>query len=172
MNSNAYNMLLSKRFNLIEKVKESEVFGILVGTLSMDKLNNVLNEIKMTLSLNNKKFYTLLLGKITEEKLANFVFYIDCFILIACPFSKHYTNRATLKPIVSPLDVKMAYDAVNYKWDLKYSFDPNYILDNANINEGNDDNDYSDKSKNKLKQESLDDNNPLLKFETSLKLNE
>ena len=55
------NRIFYKRFNLIEKAKESEVFGILVGSLSIDGLNEIIEEVKLTLRSKNKKFYTWLL---------------------------------------------------------------------------------------------------------------
>lgn len=127
MEPKAVNKVFYKRFNLIEQVKESEVFGIIVGSLSIKNLNPLIEELKITLKSKNKKFYQLLLGKITDEKLANFVEYIDCFVLIACPFSDFYNNKALMKPLVSPLDIKMAFDP-NYGWDMSYSFDINYIV--------------------------------------------
>jgi len=63
----------------------------------------------------------------TPEKLSNFVEYIDCFILIACPQSSFEDHKALMRPIVSPLDIKIAFDP-NYKWDMSYSFDNNFIL--------------------------------------------
>lgn len=128
ISKSSVNNVLFKRYNMIEKAKESEVFGILVGTLSIDGLNNIIEDIKNTLKANNKKFYTFLLGKITLEKLSNFVDYIDCFVLIACPFNNFYDFKTLYKPLVSTLDVKIAFDP-NYEWDMKYSFDVKYILD-------------------------------------------
>jgi diphthamide biosynthesis protein 2 len=122
------NKVFYKRFNLMQKAKESEVFGLIVGSLSIDGLNEVLDDLKRTLTLNNKKFYTLLLGKITLEKLSNFVEYIDCFVLIACPFSSFYDFKTLMKPLVSPLDVKIAFDS-NYSWDMSYTFDIKAIVD-------------------------------------------
>ena len=121
------NKVFYKRFNLIQKAKESEVFGIIVGSLSISGLNAVIEELKITLKSSKKKVYTFLLGKITLEKLSNFVEYIDCFILVACPFSSFYDFKTLMKPLVSPLDIKIAFDE-RYKWDLRYSYDTNYIL--------------------------------------------
>ena len=121
------NRIFYKRFNLIEKAKESEVFGILVGSLSIDGLNEIIEEVKLTLKSQKKHFYTFLLGKITLEKLSNFVEYIDCFILIACPFNAFYEFKTLMRPLVSALDIKIAFDP-NYSWDMKYTFDARYIL--------------------------------------------
>ena len=123
------NKLLFRRFNLIEKAKECNTFAILIGSLSIPNLNKIIDLIKSLLEYQEKKVYTLLLGKITEEKLANFTEYIDAFILIGCPFNDGYNSKAIDKPIITPLDVKFAFDE-NYSWDGFYSFDIDYIIIN------------------------------------------
>ena len=129
LNNNFSSKLLYRRFNLIEKVKECNTFGILIGSLSIPNLNKIIDLIKSLLEFQEKKVYTLLLGKITEEKLSNFIEYIDAFILIGCPFNEGYNKKITEKPIVTPLDIKFAFDE-NYSWDGFYSFDIDYILIN------------------------------------------
>ena len=129
LNKNFSSKLLYRRFNLIEKAKESNTFAILIGSLSIPNLNKIIDLIKSLLEFQEKKVYTLLLGKITEEKLANFTEYIDAFILIGCPFNNGYNSKAIDKPIITPLDVKYAFDE-NYSWDGFYSFDIDYILIN------------------------------------------
>ena len=121
--------LLYRRFNLIEKAKECSTFGILIGSLSIPNLKKIIDLIKSLLQSQERKVYTLLLGKITDEKLANFTEYIDAFVLIGCPFNKGYNSKAIDKPIMSALDVKYAFDE-NYSWDGFYSFDIDYILIN------------------------------------------
>ena len=137
VNNAMVNSVLYRRFNLISKCKSCNVFGILIGALALYDVNDVINEVKRTLESNNKKCYVFLLGKITEEKLANFVMFIDCFVLIACPFNSGYTNKALMKPIVSPLDIKIAFDPT-YKWDSIYSFDIQFILPQHDTNNNND----------------------------------
>ena len=129
LNKNFSSKLLYRRFNLIEKVKECNTFGILIGSLSYPNLNKIIDLIKSLLEFQEKKVYTLLLGKITEEKLSNFTEYIDAFILIGCPFNSGYNKKIVDKPIVTPLDIKYAFDE-NYSWDGFYSFDIDYILIN------------------------------------------
>ena len=129
LNKNFSSKLLYRRFNLIEKAKQCNTFAILIGSLSIPNLNKIIDLIKSLLEFQEKKVYTLLLGKITEEKLANFTEYMDAFILIGCPFNPGYDSKAINKPIITPLDVKYAFDE-NYSWDGFYSFDIDYILIN------------------------------------------
>ena len=121
--------LLYRRFNLIEKAKECNTFGLLIGSLSKPNLNEIIDLIKSLLQSQERKVYTLLLGKITDEKLANFIEYIDAFVLIGCPFNKGYNSKAIDKPIMTPLDIKYAFDE-NYSWDGFYSYDFDYIIIN------------------------------------------
>jgi hypothetical protein len=114
--------------------------------------------------MNKKKYYTFLLGKITPEKLSNFVDFIDCFILIACPFSDFYNFKTLMKPLVSALDVEIAYNEKYFKWDMSYTFDPKYILKYNKIEYNN------DGERNILKLESPTEENAI-KF-TSLSLKE
>ena len=133
---NISNKTLYKHFNLIEYSKSKNVFGILIGSLSLPNLNIIIKILKNILTLNNKKIYTFLLGKITEEKLCNFTEFIDCFILIGCYFNNKFNfhNNNDIK-ILTPLDIKIAFDK-EYKWDGSYSFDIDFIVNNENkINE-------------------------------------
>ena len=129
LNKNFSTKLLYRRFNLIEKAKECNTFAILIGSLSIPNLNKIIDLLKSLLESREKKVYTLLLGKITEEKLATFTEYIDAFILIGCPFNNGFNSKAIDKPIITPLDIKYAFDE-NYSWDGFYSFDIDYILIN------------------------------------------
>ena len=129
LSKNFSSKLLFRRFNLIEKVKSCNTFGVLIGSLSYPNLNRIIDLIKSLLEFQEKKVYTLLLGKITEEKLSNFTEYIDAFVLIGCPFNPGYNKKIVDKPIVTPLDIKYAFDE-NYSWDGFYSFDVDYILIN------------------------------------------
>jgi diphthamide biosynthesis enzyme Dph1/Dph2-like protein len=150
MTSKSVNSLYIKRFNLIQKAKESEIFGIIVGSLSIGNLNQILDELKKTISKNNKKFYTFLLGKITLEKLSNFVEFIDCFVLLACPFSDFYNFKTLMKPMVSPLDVEMALNEEVFKWDMSYTFDPSFIINKTGKIENQKENEQNEESFEKI----------------------
>ena len=134
--------IITRRFYLINQIKNCETFGILIGNLTLKNLKEIINMTKKLLKENNKKVYTILLGKITDEKLCNFIEYIDCFILLSCPFNEGYSKKIINKIIVSPLDIKFAFDS-QFKWDSSYSFDIDFILenqkklnyDNININQ-------------------------------------
>jgi len=121
------NLMLRKRYNLILKAKEAEVFGIIVGSLSISNINDILNQTKNLIQSKLKKCYIFLLGKITMEKLSNFVEFIDCFILLACPECSNHDLKALMKPIINPIDLFFALDET-FIWDLQYSFDNNNLF--------------------------------------------
>ncbi len=61
LNSSKVNSIFYKRFNLIQKVKESEVFAILVESLSVSGLNDILENLKSTpLNKRTKVLYSSL----------------------------------------------------------------------------------------------------------------
>ena len=77
----------------------------------------------------------MLLGKITTDKLSNFVEFIDCFILLACPNNTFTDMKALMKPIVSPMDVKIAFEQL--EWNLSYTFDSSQLLTSYKNNNNN-----------------------------------
>lgn len=119
------NKLLIKKYNLSVKAKECNTFGILVGNLNLNEINYIINTLKVILRRNNKKYYVFLLGKITNEKLSNYIEYIDCFILISCLNTSFQDKKACDKPIVTPIDILHAFDVK--EWSVDYSFDPRNI---------------------------------------------
>lgn len=88
----------------------------------MDGLNDIISQVKRYLKSANRKYYTFLLGKFTDEKIANFSEHIDCFVLISCPQTALKYWRVLMKPIANPLDVKMAFDS-DCEWSGSYAFD-------------------------------------------------
>lgn len=127
------NSIFFSRYQLISKASECQVFGILIGNLNLPELNPILSMTKSVLIKHSKKYYTFLLGKLTDEKLSNFVEYIDCFVLIACPFTSFTNKKALMKPIVNPIDLLIAFK--EKEWDLNYSFNPVFALDSFKSNE-------------------------------------
>ncbi|EEB92559.1 hypothetical protein MPER_08911, partial [Moniliophthora perniciosa FA553] len=64
------NKMLMRRYAVVHKARDADVFGILVGTLGV--------------AASRKKSYTISVGKLNPAKLANFM-EIECFVLVACP---------------------------------------------------------------------------------------
>lgn len=88
-----------RRFAVVQKARDADVFGILVGTLGVGRFqisrehlfpNNaasylsVITYLRQLISRSRKKSYTISVGKLNPAKLANFM-EIECFVLAACP---------------------------------------------------------------------------------------
>ena len=65
-----------QRYALIEKVKdeETQVIGILIGSVVVDHYMELINNLKLTAARAGKKYYEVLIGKLNEPKLKNFQF--------------------------------------------------------------------------------------------------
>ena len=91
-----------RRYAVIQKARDADVFGILVGTLGVGKSSNhnnpfildsqrnvasylpLISRLRKALLRAHKKSYTISVGKLNPAKLANFL-EIECFVLVACP---------------------------------------------------------------------------------------
>ncbi|GET91996.1 hypothetical protein, conserved [Leishmania tarentolae] len=100
-----------RAFN-IESVRASSAIGILVASLAIEGYYEVTQQLHKLLRAYGKRSYVIYVGHLNEFKLANFVDTVDCFVVVACPYSRqsHFTEKRDgfLKPIVSPAEVLVA----------------------------------------------------------------
>lgn len=90
-----------RRYAVVQKSRDADVFGILVGTLGVGTSLSLpiqrphsngelasylplITHIRRLLARARKKSYTITVGKLNPAKLANFM-EIECFVLVACP---------------------------------------------------------------------------------------
>lgn len=113
-----------KRLRLIEKISSCECFGIVVGTVSVALYREVIARVKATIKKYSKSFFTLVLGKINEAKLANFSS-VDAFVYIGCSESSILSKGTILsgKPIVSPLELHLGLsgDPFSQRYSVSFS---------------------------------------------------
>ena len=64
--------ILRRRYFLIEKIKDSNTVGIVIGTLGVKNYLQAIERLKKLIALQNKKYYLVSVGKPTVAKLANF----------------------------------------------------------------------------------------------------
>ncbi|QCD82411.1 Diphthamide synthesis DPH1/DPH2 [Vigna unguiculata] len=66
--------ILKRRYYLVERAKDANIVGILVGTLGVDGAGylHIINQMKELITRAGKKAYTLVMGKSNPAKLANF----------------------------------------------------------------------------------------------------
>eukprot|EP01083_Nonionella_stella_P204798 746306_1 len=101
------NKMLQRRYYLIEKVKQSSIIGIIVGTLSIANVLDILQRLKKIIKDAGKKYYVFSVGKINVPKLANFSD-VDIFVFVSCPYSTIIDCRDYFSEVVSPFDVEIA----------------------------------------------------------------
>ncbi|XP_055346647.1 2-(3-amino-3-carboxypropyl)histidine synthase subunit 2-like [Paramacrobiotus metropolitanus] len=95
-----------RRYFLIEKFKDAQIVGILVGTLGVKDYLQIIERLKTIIKAAGKKYYTFVMGKPNPPKLANFM-EIDIFVYVACPES-YFDSKEFLKPVVTPHEVEIA----------------------------------------------------------------
>ncbi|KAI6102295.1 putative diphthamide synthesis protein-domain-containing protein [Pisolithus croceorrhizus] len=107
LESGRTNKLLMRRFAVVQKARDADVFGILVGTLGVASYLSVITYLRNLLSRAKKKSYTISVGRLNPAKLANFM-EIECFVLAACPENSLIESKDFFKPIITPHELKVA----------------------------------------------------------------
>uniref|UniRef100_A0A0N4ZS82 2-(3-amino-3-carboxypropyl)histidine synthase subunit 2 n=1 Tax=Parastrongyloides trichosuri TaxID=131310 RepID=A0A0N4ZS82_PARTI len=99
-NNISSSKLLRKRLFLIEKVKDAQTIGLVVGTLGVGGHNDAVKRMRELCKTAGKKLYVFSIGKLNEAKLANFSNEIDVFVLLSCPFGVMLDTHDFYKPLV------------------------------------------------------------------------
>lgn len=103
---------LRKRSFYVEKCKDAQTIGIVVGTLTTKGYLDIIKHIQELAAKRNVKTYIFSVGKVNPAKLANFSD-IDCFVLIGCSENNLYNSRDFYKPLISVFEAEMA---LNPSW--------------------------------------------------------
>ncbi|XP_051266486.1 2-(3-amino-3-carboxypropyl)histidine synthase subunit 2 [Dicentrarchus labrax] len=120
------NRALMKRYYAIERAKDANVVGILVGTLGMADYLTIIQQLKETIRRAGKKSYMFAMGKLNVPKLANFL-EIDIFVLIACPENSLLDSSEFYKPVVTPFEMEVACNKKR-EWSEEYVTDFRHLL--------------------------------------------
>ncbi|XP_073065992.1 uncharacterized protein [Primulina eburnea] len=107
--------LLKRRYYLVEKAKDANMIGILVGTLGVALIVvaagylHMIHHMKELITMAGKKAYTFVMGRPNPSKLANFP---ECnvFINVACAQTALLDNREFFAPIITPFEAMLAFD--------------------------------------------------------------
>lgn len=105
------NRLLLKRLFLIEKLRDANVIGLVVGTLEIKGYVEAIQRVRQLCKAASKKLYVLSIGKLNEAKLSNFASDIDAFIMLSCPFGIVLDSTEYYKPIVSMFEAEIALNS-------------------------------------------------------------
>lgn len=106
---------MRKRYFYIEKCKDAQSIGIVVGTLTTKGYLDVVKHIQNLTKKHGIRSYMISVGKINPAKLANFS-EIDCFVLVGCPENTIYNSRDFYKPLITVFELEMA---LNPAWHLE-----------------------------------------------------
>ncbi|TCD70390.1 Diphthamide biosynthesis protein 2 [Steccherinum ochraceum] len=123
------NKLLMRRYAIVQRARDADVFGILVGTLGVASYLPLISHIRMALKRAQKKSYTISVGKLNPAKLANFL-EIECFVIVACPENSVVEAKEFLRPIVTPYELEIALQS-EPEWTGKYVLDFKEILSSS-----------------------------------------
>ncbi|KAK4704388.1 diphthamide biosynthesis protein 2, partial [Phenoliferia sp. Uapishka_3] len=120
LESTKTNRMLMRRYAVVEKAKDADVIGILVGTLGVAAYLPLISHLRKLIASQQKKSYTVAVGKLNPAKLANFM-EVECFVLVACPENTLIDSKEFLRPIVTPFELELALTSKDWTGD--------YILD-------------------------------------------
>ncbi|KAG9038643.1 Diphthamide biosynthesis protein 2 [Tulasnella sp. JGI-2019a] len=151
LESGRTNKMLMRRYAMVQRARDADVFGILIGTLGVGQctrlvcsiplvqkeeahLNYIrtaqylpmIKRIREQLTRSQKKVYTVSVGKLNPSKLANFM-EIECFVLVACPENSVIDSKDFLRPIITPFELDIALRA-EANWTGRYLLDFDHVL--------------------------------------------
>ncbi|XP_051144426.1 uncharacterized protein LOC127260635 isoform X2 [Andrographis paniculata] len=101
--------ILRRRYYLVEKAKDANMIGILVGTLGTAGYLHMIHQMRDLIAKAGKKSYTFVMGKPNPAKLANFP-ECDVFINVSCPQTALLDSKEFLAPIITPFEATLALD--------------------------------------------------------------
>jgi diphthamide biosynthesis protein 2 len=129
----ATRTLLKRRYYLVEKAKQANIVGILVGTLSSQDFREIISLIRRLARQAGKKTYTITVGKPNPAKLANFP-ELEVFVMVADPLGFLFDSKPFLAPIISPAEAALAFTGRSLDLEAPYSFDFKELLEEAAAN--------------------------------------
>ncbi|XP_017607365.2 uncharacterized protein LOC108453646 isoform X1 [Gossypium arboreum] len=103
-----YVTAVSCRYYLVERAKDANMVGILVGTLGVAGYLHMIHQMKELIMLAGKKAYTLVMGRPNPAKLANFP-ECDVFIYISCAQTALLDSKEFLAPVITPFEAMLAF---------------------------------------------------------------
>ncbi|KAI1789095.1 diphthamide biosynthesis protein [Ganoderma leucocontextum] len=126
LESGRTNKLLMRRYVVVQKARDADVIGILVGTLGVASYLPLIAHLRTIIKRAHKKSYTISVGKVNPAKLANFL-EIEAFVLVACPENSLLDAREFLCPIVTPYELEVALQP-RQTWTGRYVLDFEQLL--------------------------------------------
>ncbi|EHA8588737.1 2-(3-amino-3-carboxypropyl)histidine synthase subunit 2 [Cocos nucifera] len=110
--------ILKRRYYLVEKAKDANIVGILVGTLGVAGYLRIIQQMKELIEGAGKKSYTLVMGRPSSAKLANFP-ECDVFVYVSCAQTALLDSKEFLAPVITPFEAVLAFSRGS-KWTGEY----------------------------------------------------
>ncbi|KAJ2779464.1 Diphthamide biosynthesis protein 2 [Coemansia interrupta] len=121
------NRHLGRRYYAVQRARDADVIGLVVGTLAAARYLGVVQRLKEMLRAAEKKLYVFVVGKLSMAKLANFA-EIQCFVLVACPENSLVDGKLFDRPVVTPYEMMLALARAR-EWSGDYVTDFRQFLD-------------------------------------------
>eukprot|EP00250_Pteridium_aquilinum_P003208 c13526_g1_i1 orf=545-2107(-) len=112
---------LMRRYYLVERAKDANIVGIVIGTLGVAGYREMVHAIKSLVKESGKKSYTLAMGRPNPAKLANFP-ECDIFVLVACAQTALLDSKDFMVPVITPFEAIIAWKRGS-QWTGAYSLD-------------------------------------------------
>ncbi|XVE64017.1 hypothetical protein DITRI_Ditri07aG0067600 [Diplodiscus trichospermus] len=100
--------ILKRRYYLVERAKDANMVGILVGTLGVAGYLHMIHQMKELITVAGKKAYTLVMGRPNPAKLANFP-ECDVFVYVSCAQTALLDSKEFLAPVITPFEAMLAF---------------------------------------------------------------
>ncbi|KAK7274365.1 hypothetical protein RIF29_15450 [Crotalaria pallida] len=113
--------ILKRRYYLVERAKDANIVGILVGTLGVAGYLHIINQMTELITGAGKKAYTLVMGKPNPAKLANFP-ECDVFVYVSCAQTALLDSKEYLAPVITPFEATIAFSRGS-QWTGAYALD-------------------------------------------------
>ncbi|XP_020227460.1 2-(3-amino-3-carboxypropyl)histidine synthase subunit 2 isoform X2 [Cajanus cajan] len=101
--------ILKRRYYLVERAKDANIVGILVGTLGVAGYLHIINQMMELITGAGKKAYTLVMGRPNPAKLANFP-ECDVFLYVSCAQTALLDSKEYLAPVITPFEAMIAFN--------------------------------------------------------------
>ncbi|MCO5557310.1 hypothetical protein L7F22_010871 [Adiantum nelumboides] len=118
---------LMRRYYLVERAKDANIVGIVVGTLGVAGYREMVKSLKRLVKESGKKPYVLAMGRPNPAKLANFP-ECDIFVIVACAQTALLDNKAYMVPVITPFEAMIAWKRGS-RWTGEYTLDFSLLRD-------------------------------------------
>lgn len=123
--------ILKRRYYLVEKAKDANIIGILVGTLGVAGYLHMIHQMKDLITGAGKKAYTLIMGRPNPAKLANFP-ECDVFVYVSCAQTTLLDSKEFLAPVITPFEAILAFNSGS-QWTGEYVMEFQDLIASASV---------------------------------------